>query len=92
MPSTLPKFPTAAEQIAESFVTGRSYEVEPKIDYRGTGLDWRVRYFGPGHWCVGPQEHAFQTEAEAEAAGRNWIITGRTGVRESVADRLGAAA
>lgn len=56
----------------------RRYSVRYQRDLRGTGLDWRLYAYGPGHWCVA-NGHAgsFRSETEAHSEGRRWVSEGR---------------
>lgn len=61
----------------------RTYRIEHKRDLRGTGLDWRLYTYGPGHWCIGEgHSGSFRTDAEAVAAGEDWLATGRSESRQ----------
>lgn len=59
-------------------MTARTYHVEYRYAHNRSGLDWWLFTHGDGHWCVGTgHSGSFRTEAEADAAGREWVATGR---------------
>lgn len=58
----------------------RAYTVSRQSDLRpGFSQDWRVQFFGEGHWCrADGLTHKFPTEFQAHAAGRRWVKEGVT--------------
>ncbi|WP_420140178.1 hypothetical protein [Sphingomonas sp.] len=59
----------------------RTYTLEhkPQPDWSlRRGMDWAVRIYGKGHWCVGEGHRSFHaSEAAAIGHGTRWVETGR---------------
>jgi hypothetical protein len=76
--STGPLFEPAPRVEGAVDMHARSFRVEHHRTYNGWGLDWRLYTYGRGHWCEGTgHSGSFKTEAEARAAGHQWVVTGR---------------